>query len=338
MTEAGAPGAALRRWGRTAFSFDTLQNAALYRFFESKCVPGAIVPYRPFGRVDVVLGEPLAPVEALPAVVEEFLADRVAAGRLVLGFLASEEFAHAAVAQGSSAVQLTAEPELDPATWEPTGGSAKKLRQYVKRLRKSGIDAVALPSRTADVAPELRRAADGLIRKWIAKGVTRSAHLLEVDAWKLSEEKRYFAVFDPKSSETMWSLLIAHPVYGLEGWHLCHLVRDPDAPKGVAELAVMSALEVLGEEGVRYATFGPFAVPRVGEFLGVGRATQWIVRHAYDLAANFGGYARSVEFYRKVQSAPWRPRYVIFHPGHVVLRNFFAGLRLTHVVGFLDRG
>lgn len=338
MTEQAFAAAALRRWGRTAFSFDTLQNAQLYRFFESKRVPGAIVPYRPFGRVDVVLGEPLAPEEGLVDVVAEFLADRVAAGRLVLGFLASEAFARAAVAHGSSAVQLTAEPELDPASWEPTGGSAKKLRQYVKRLRRSGIEAVSLPARSAVVDEEFRRAAESLIERWVTRGVSRSAHLLEVDAWKLASEKRYFAVFDPKSNETMWSLLIAHPVYGADGWHLCHLVRDPDAPKGVAELVVMSALEAFGEEGVRYATFGPFAVPRVGEFLGVGKVAQTIVRHGYAMAANLGGYGRSVEFYRKVQPGPWCPRFVVFHPGRVVLRNFLAGLRLTHVVGFLDRG
>jgi hypothetical protein len=212
------------------------------------------------------------------------------------------------------------------------------MRQYVKRLRKSGIDGVALPRGAREIAPEFRLAAEALIRKWIAKGVARPAHILEVDAWKMPDAKRYFAVFDPKSTDRMWSLLIAHPVPALDGWHLCHLVRDPDAPKGVAELAVTSALETLGEEGVRYATFGPFAVPEVGEFLGVGPVMQWLVRNGYAIASKTGGYARSVEFYRKVQANPWQPRFMIFHPRRAVLRNFFAGMRLTHVFGYLDRG
>ena len=332
------PARALRRWGRTAFAFDTLQNRSLYRFFASRSVPGALVPYRSVGGVDVVIGEPLAPETSLAEVVREFLANRTEAGRLVLGFLASEAFARAAVSYGASAVQLTSEPEIDPATWEPTGGSAKKMRQYVKRLRKSGIDGVALPRGAREIAPDFRAAAEALIRKWIAKGVARPAHILEVDAWKMPEAKRYFAVFDPKSTDRMWSLLIAHPVPALDGWHLCHLVRDPDAPKGVAELAVTSALETLGEEGVRYATFGPFAVPEVGEFLGVGPLMQWVVRNGYAMASKTGGYARSVEFYRKVQANPWRPRFMVFFPRRAVLRNFFAGMRLTPVFGYLDRG
>jgi lysylphosphatidylglycerol synthetase-like protein (DUF2156 family) len=324
------PAQALRRWGRTAFAFDTLQNPSHYRFFASRAVPGAVVPYRSVGRVDVVVGEPLAPEASLAEVVREFFTDRTAAGRLVLGFLASEAFARAAVSYGASAVQLTSEPELDPVSWEPTGGSAKKMRQYVNRLRKSGIDGVALPRGTQTIAPEFRVAAEALIRKWIAKGVARPA--------QMPEAKRYFAVFDPKSTDRMWSLLIAHPVPALGGWHLCHLVRDPDAPKGVAELAVTSALETLGEEGVRYATFGPFAAPEVGEFLGVGPLMQWVVRKGYAMASKTGGYARSVEFYRKVQPNPWRPRFMVFFPRRAVLRNFFAGMRLTHVFGYLDRG
>jgi lysylphosphatidylglycerol synthetase-like protein (DUF2156 family) len=329
---------ALRRWGRTALSFDTLQCSERYQFFESREVPGALVPYRSVGGSDVVIGEPLAPEDGMAAVVREFLEARRRSRRLVLGFLASEAFARAAVAAGASAAQLTAEPEIDPATYEPTGGSAKKFRVYVRRLRRQGIEASSLPSRTARVPEEFRSAAEALVQRWMARGVARGAHLLEVDAWRLAQEKRYFAVFDPKAPERMWSLLIAHPVYGLDGWHLCHIVRDPDAPKGVAELAVWHAIETFGEEGVRYATFGPFADPRPGEFVGMGRVARGFWGRAYNAASVFGGYANSIEFYRKVQAGPWRPRWMIFYPRRKVMRNFVAAMRVTHVLGFLDRG
>jgi len=329
---------AVRLHGRTAFAFDVLQSTDLYRYFVSRSVPGAIVPYRSVGRGDVVIGEPLAPLDALGTVTREFLQDRADRGRRVLGFVASEAFAHAALAAGASAAQLTSEPELDPVTWEPSGGSAKKMRQYVKRLRKEGYDARAQPSRSAEIPKQFRLGAEALIRTWIRDGVTRAAHILEVDAWRMPEEKRYFAVHDPKDEERLLALLIAHPVYALDGWHLCHLVRDPKAPKGVAELVVSRAIETLGDEGCRYATFGPFPEPQMGEFLGVGRTMERVVRKAYDLAGRGGGYARSVEFYRKVQAGPWRPRYMIFFPRRVVLRNFLTLIRLTHVLGFLERG
>ncbi len=329
---------ALRRWGRTAFSFDTIQSSERYRFFESGRVPGAVVPYRTLGRVDAVIGEPLAPEESLSEVTAEFLESRSAVGRCVLGFCASEAFARAAVAAGAAAAQMTSEPELDPATYEPAGGSAKKLRSYVRRLRRNGVEATAIPAGARSLPPEFQRSADALIDTWRRKAVGRSAHILEVDPWRRLHEKRYFGVYDPKSSDRLWSLLIAHPVYAYDGWHLCHLIRDPEAPKGVTELAVMSAIETLGDEAVRYATFGPFGSPRAGEFFGFGRVTEAIVRRAYDFAATTGGYGNSVEFYRKVQSGPWRSRYMILYPRLAIVRCYHAVLRLSHVFGFHGPG
>lgn len=334
--EAAAAEHAVRRWGATAFAFDTLQHPDLYRIFRPRAVPGAIVPYRVVGRTDVVIGEALAPQERMGDAVSEFVRERRAQGRRVLGFLASKAFADAVLAEGGAALQLTAEPVIDPATYEPTGGSAKKLRAYVRRLRRSGVDACELPRMRA-APPELRRSVEAITRAWIDRGVARRAHLLEVDAWNRLEEKRLFAVFDPKEADRLWALLIAHPVYAENGWHLCHLIRCPDAPKGVNELAVMGAIERLADEGVRYATFGPFAVPRAGEFLGASGLRAAFVRRAYELAAVFVGYAGSVEFYRKVQSGPWLPRYLAFTPASVVVRPFLVAAELTRAFGFLRR-
>lgn len=327
---------AVRCWGATAFAFDVLQSPERYALFSSRVHPGALVPYRAVGRTDVVLGEALAPQDRMAAVVSEFVTERRARGRRVLGLLASAAFAEAVVAEGGGAAQLTAEPEIDPASYEPSGGSAKKLRAYVRRLRRSGADACELP-RMREAPLALRRSVETLTAAWIARGVARNAHLLEVDAWQLLEEKRLFAVFDPKETDRLWALLIAHPVYAENGWHLCHLIRSPDAPKGVNELAVMGAIERLADEGVRYATFGPFAVPRAGECFGLSRTRERIVRRGYELAATVGGYAGSVEFYRKIHAGQWQPRYMAFAPGNIVLRPFLAAMHLTHVFGFLRR-
>jgi hypothetical protein len=231
---------AVRRFGRTAFSFDVLEASDRYAFHASQRVPGAFVPYRSVGGVDAVIGEPLAPEDRLAEVTREFLEARRGVGRRVVGFCASEAFARAAVEVGAAAAQITAEPEIDPVSYEPIGGSAKKLRAYARRLRRNGVQAVSLTA-GASVPSEFSAPADALIGRWKRKAVPRAAHILELEPWRLAHEKRYFAVFDPKSPDRMWSLLIAHPVYALDGWHLCHLVRDPEAPKGVTELAVLTA-------------------------------------------------------------------------------------------------
>jgi phosphatidylglycerol lysyltransferase len=323
---------AVRRWGYSCFAFDTLQRPDLYETFPSTTTPGALVAYRRIGPVDVILGEPLAPRASLGAVVEEFLRERRSAGRLVLGFLASRDFALAAVSAGASAVEIAAEPEVDPVTYEPHGSSAKKFRVYVRRMQRSGIEAIALPARTREVPALFRLSADLLIRNWLAYGVSRGAHLLDIEPWRSSEEKRYFAVYDPKSGTHLWALVIAHPVYALDGWHLCHLVRSPDAPEGALELAVMRAIEAFRRERVRYLTLGPYADVRAGEFLNVGPVARWLFDRAYGLTARLGGHAKAREFFHKVQPGPWQPRYLVFYPRRAYLRTLRAAMQVSHVI------
>jgi phosphatidylglycerol lysyltransferase len=327
---------AVRTWGRTAFAFDVLETPEHYECFASQRVPGAVVPFKRVGRVDAVIGEPLAPPDRLAEVTREFFESRAALRRGVVGFCASEDFARAAAACGAAAAQITGEPELDPVSYEPVGGSAKKLRVYARRLMRSGVTGTVLPADPAHLPPEFRTAAEALVAEWKERSRHTQAHILEIDLWRRAEEKRFFAVFDPKSSDTIWSLLVAHPVYGNEGWHFCHLMRHPDAPKGVNELVVLTAIEALGDEGFRYATFGPYAVPDAGEFIGFGRLSERIVRRLYEIAAKRIGYGSTVEFYRKIVSGPWKPRFLVIWPRRSLVRGFYTMTRLAHVFGFLE--
>jgi len=322
---------ALRRWSRTALAFDIYVGRDRYEFFHSKEVPGALVAFRNYGKADAVLGEVLAPEEHLQAVCREYFSDRIARRRAVLGFSVPRSFAEAAVEAGAAAVQFTAEPELDPAHYKPSGKHAKKLRSYVKRLRLAGVEGVEAEKAASSAA--FRNSADHLIDTWLAHGPPRNSHLLEVDPWIGSEHKRYFAVPNPEEPNQLWSLLIAHPIWARSGWHLCHLMHAPEAPRGVNELAVLTAIERLGEEGCRYATFGPFSSPTAGNFLGFGRIWHPLLKYIYDTVARRVGYAHTLEFYEKVQAPPWADRYMVMTPRHFPVRALGALMELTHVLG-----
>jgi len=316
-------------------AFDVLQRPSRYHFLESSHVPGAWVPYRSIGKVDIILGDPLLPHGCAPTVLSEFFQTREREGRQVLGFSTSEDLMHAAVAAGASATQLTAEPELDPTSWSPKGGSAKKLRQYVRRLRAQGYTVWALPPRTAVVPPEFREPAETLLAKW-ATALEDHAHILELEPWLRAEEKRYFAVLDPHDCQRFLALLIAHPVYSRQGWHLCHIARAPDAPKGVTELVVTGAIEAFATEGVHYVTFGPCAVPRAQRFVGMNGVRRFLFRRIYRMVAKRGSYAERAEFYRKVQAEDWQPRFMFFYPPTALVRPLLALLQVTHVAEGAD--
>jgi lysylphosphatidylglycerol synthetase-like protein (DUF2156 family) len=134
---------AVHRYGRSALCFDFLEQSERYRSFESVRVPGAVVPYRSSGRVDIVMGDPLAPESEIGRVTTEFLASRPR-DRAVLGFATAREFALAAAEAGAISAQITAEPVIDPTEYEPSGGSAKKLRQHVRQSRADGAKVTSI--------------------------------------------------------------------------------------------------------------------------------------------------------------------------------------------------
>lgn len=327
----------VRQYGRTAFSFDALQCAERYTWFASAVEPGAFVPYRTQGGIDIVLGEPLCPIERMPAVVAEFVSDRREQHRALLGFCATEPFARASVASGAAAVEVLAEPEVDPSRFEPRGGHAKKLRSDVRRLEQAGFQAVALPAHAWKLPDDFCHAADELVATWLARGVSRSAHVLNLDAWRLVSEKRYFAAFDPERPQRLCSLLIAHPVYGRSGYHLCHIVRHPSAPRGASELVVLKALRTFRDEGVSYASFGPVARPRSGSCENLGLIGRAIFGAVYPRMARLGHFTQAAEFRRKFHPGPWSPRWIVVHPPGALGRSLMGLLRFTHVLGAAPR-
>jgi len=325
--------AALRRWGRGALSFDVFLGPERYDYFASKEVPGALVAFERFGQVEVVMGDVIAPEDGVQAVYREYFGDRIAKRRPVLGFSVPQSFAEAAVEVGAAAAQWTAEPELDPLNYSPTGKHAKKLRSYVKKLRAQGVEGVAVPMRESGPEPSFAGAAERLISDWLAHGPPRGSHLLEVNPWIHASEKRFFAVPNPNEPGKLWSLLIAHPIWARAGWHFAHLIHDHEAPRGVNELAVLTAIEAVAGDGCRYATFGPFASPQAGPFLGFGRIWHPILRRVYNSVAKSSGYTHTLEFYDKIQAHPWADRYMAVTPKHFPLRPLRALLDLTHALG-----
>ena len=314
-------------------SFDIFLGPDRYGYFVSKEVPGAFVAFEQFGRVEVVLGDVVAPEEDAEAVCREYFRDRIQRRRPVLGFSVSRSFADAAVEVGAAAAQWTAEPELDPVHYRPTGKHAKKLRAYVRKLKESGVECAEARLEAGSPERAFRDAADRLVGDWLAHGPPRGSHLLEVAPWLHAEEKRFFAVANPEDPGILWSLLIAHPIWGREGWHFCHLMHAREAPRGVNELAVLTAIETVAAENSPYVTFGPFASPQAGPFLGFGRIWQPLLRRVYDTVAQKSGYTHTLEFYEKVQAHPWADRYMVVTPKHFPLRPLRALLDLTHALG-----
>jgi len=113
-------------------------------------------------------------------------------------------------------------------------------------------------------------------------------------------------------------LLAMAPVPARAGWLLEHLLRDPDAPNGTAELLVDHAMQHLATDGVEWATLG--LAPLHGPVEG------WLrhVRQWSQPLFNFEGLAA---FKRKLRPDRWEPIYLAWPRGVSGWRALFDGLR-----------
>jgi len=121
------------------------------------------------------------------------------------------------------------EPFWDPARWPETLRARRSLREQLRRARAKGVEV-----RRIDAAIMASPRADALVARWLA-GRRRApmGFLAQLDPLRYAGERLYFAV---ERGEQLVSLLVASPIHATRGWLVEHLLRDPAAPNGAAEL------------------------------------------------------------------------------------------------------
>jgi len=115
------------------------------------------------------------------------------------------------------------------------------------------------------------------------------------------------------------ALLSMVPVPAREGWLMEHLLRDPDAPNGTAELLVDHAMRALAADGVPWVTLG--LAPLAGPVSGWLRTTRRWLGPLF----NFDGLA---SFKRKLRPQRWEPIYLAYPREQSSARAMLDGLRV----------
>jgi len=114
------------------------------------------------------------------------------------------------------------------------------------------------------------------------------------------------------------ALLSIVPIPAREGWLFEHLLRDPDAPNGTAELLVHHAMLLLAVDGVSWVTLG--LAPLAGPVSGWLRTMRSWSRPLF----NFDGLAA---FKRKLRPQGWEPIYLAYPREQSSARAMLDGLR-----------
>jgi lysylphosphatidylglycerol synthetase-like protein (DUF2156 family) len=279
-------------------------------------IDGAII-YSEFGRVWLVAGDPLAPLEDMAELARQFAAFAKRKNRLVAFVPTSAEFARLITPECFMAVKVGASPCFDLKTWNPRGDCAKKLRAGVNQARRASVEVEMI---SEGVDESLKKETAQLCMSWLSsrRSATTFGWLMALDPFLHSEYKKYFAA---RVNGKLVGFLAASPIPARKAWYLEDVLREPDAPQGTATLLVVEALAKLKAEGVTLATLGtsPFATDGPNDVLS---SEHRMIERALRLASqrlgafyNFEGLRR---FKGKFVPSWWESEYALGQRGAAI--------------------
>lgn len=266
----------------------------------------AVVGYTDHGRVRVVAGEPVCPIDRLGSVVEEFEAATATDGLRVC-YLAAEERL-AILLRGSprhSRVVVGAHPVLHPQGWPERLAHHPSMRQQLNRARNKGVGVAEWSAERATRHPALQRCMAAWLR---SRGLPPLHFLVETDTLGALDDRR---VFVATRDDVVVGFLVATPVPLRGGWLLEQIVRDPHAPNGTAELLADAAFRSFAASGADYVALG---VAPLSERAGAAAMAPWLRRVlAWQRAhgRRFYNFAGLEAFKAKFHPDRWEPVYAI---------------------------
>jgi len=263
----------------------------------------AVVGYVDRPGVRVVAGNPVAALDRLKGVAEEFEAETERGSRRVCYLGADEYFADLHFeSSGYSQLVIGAQPIVNPMNWGHTIGDHASLRAQLNRARNKSVEVHQWFTEHATNHPALERC----LAAWLnTKGLPPLHFLVEPDTLGLLHDRQ---VFVAQLGGAVVGFLVASPIPLRHGWQIEQLVRGSEAPHGTMELLLDGAVRSFAAHRVEYVALG--AAP-LSERVALGEDTptrlramlRWQRAHARRFY-NFEGLER---FKAKFDPDRWEP-------------------------------
>lgn len=304
--------ALIQRHGRTATAFRALGAGLEHWFLTDAEGDRGLVAYSRTPGAMVSAGEPVAAPHDAIAVAEAFVVF-AASERCRVSFFATEGIL--AASPRFRRVMLGEQPVWDPQSWADHVAHHRSLREQLRRARAKGV-VVQTFDADAMREPMHRASLERLIDRWFAaRPMARMGFLVDVDVFAWLSHRRSFVAMRAGVPVALLSIV---PVPTREGWLFEHLLRDPDAPNGTAELLVHHAMLRLASDRVSWVTLG--LAPLTGPVSGWLRTMRRWSRPLF----NFDGLA---SFKRKLRPQGWEPIYLAYPREQSSVRAMIDGLR-----------
>lgn len=315
-------------YGYNAHSLVSIAPGALR--WSTPDIDGAVI-YGEFGRVWLAAGDPLAPLEERAELARQFAAYAKGKNRVVAFVPVTSGFARLMAPNDFAAVKVGAAPFFDLQTWNPRGECAKKLRAGVNQARRAGVE-IAEP--VGGIDERLRNETAQLCLRWLGsrRSATTFGWLVALDPFLHLEHKRYFTA---RVDGRLVGFLAVSPIPLRKGWYLEDVIREPNAPNGMATLLVADTLKRLKEEGAILATLGtaPLATDGSNDVPTENRRVARALEIASSKLSGFYNFAGLRQFKGRFVPSWWESEYALHQRGvaipprvgHAIVRALVPG-------------
>jgi lysylphosphatidylglycerol synthetase-like protein (DUF2156 family) len=259
----------------------------------------------------VALGDPVAPPEHRVALAEAFRSWCRASGLHTAYAAAGEAFAREAAEMGYAALEVCEEQILDPRRDPTQGSKGREVRKKVMHAKRDGV--VVEEHRPDYSAASYRReeAMQKVATDWLAARKGPQIFLAHIDLFDVREGRRLIYA---KVGDEVVGVLSLLELRARGGYLFEHHLVSPGAPQGTSEILIVGALERLGTEGAREATFGPAPASALGHVANLGAFSERAARKVFDACVKAFHFDARARYRRKFQLARTAPSFVLLDP------------------------
>jgi len=324
------------RWGR-ASHMGILDPS--YSFFMSKQRNAALY-YKVKNKTAIVGGDPLCPADLYPALLEEFRRFRKQHGWGIAFLGATDNFIGYAKQQKKwVTMRFGTERVLNVSTNSVLHGTeGKRMIKQNKQLldpRRGGIRIdTYVPAQGRDLVLEHKLA--DVYNSWREhrNQTGRSqAYMTVFDPFALPNLMVYIYTTDGRDPDSRPNGFAALRKIGPDGYHIDPYCATPDAPRGITDLLIFSAMALLHHAGMTYLSLGFEPAKDLTEICSLSRPIARIIGSCYRRAFQHLPVSGKKAYHDKFHPDEklGTDLYLVYPEGVPTLRNALALMHVTNI-------
>lgn len=277
-----------------------------FKIFKVEHVKG-IIGYRPEGKCAVVFGDPLCAESDRAALTNAFATYCKNKNMSIIYTAVSDQFRTWAL-QGlcKSAIQMGHEIIIDPFK-DPRnlpGPHANLLRRKIKKSIFDGIYVYEYTNNDPAIEVEMNHVANA----WLANRHGPQIYYAQTDLFADKPSKRWFYA---QQGESIIGVLVLNRIDAKQGWVINILMKHPEAPDHVSEYMVISAMDILRNEGCHYLSTGPLPSPNLGTVEGLNPVYRVLTKISYAIAKKIFNLNERQRYWKKFEPRK-EPSFLLF--------------------------